>query len=151
VDGKNCGLTGSSTWTPKSVRSRGAPVPRSLSTPTLARMNSSALEQAVLAWFAKHTLYEELATQCLSARVLGREHVGSGLIIQVAASAPNLRPVRARVAPRGPVISSPALPHGASVTLMLERGYISEIEIVALGGAAFPAAAFEFMLVDESH
>jgi hypothetical protein len=112
-------------------------------------MNNVPLAQAVFAWFAMHARYRELAVQCRSAHVLETEHVGTGLLVRVATSAPGAKPVPFREGLIGPLINSPALPSGATVHLVLERGYISELEFSARGGAAFPADEFQFTLVDE--
>ena len=122
-------------------------------------MDAVALIQSVLSWFAKHAQYEDLALQCRSAHVTDIEHVGNALVVQVATSAPfsrqlvhfvENRPSVVRQVP-GPLISSPTFPNGASVRLYLQRGYISELEIVANGSASFPTDGFSFTLSNEPH
>ena len=113
-----------------------------------------ALAQAVLGWFAKQALDEVLAVQCRSAHVLNTAHVGNSLIVQVATSAPISPPVfvskRGMLSPlkgvAGPTISSPAFPYGGAVRLFMEQGYISELEILAIGITEFPTGTFQFAL-----
>ncbi len=109
----------------------------------------TSLERAVLNWFALHAGSEALRIQCQTASLIDREYTGVGQItrLKCALSAPAAC-FPTNCVPNSPLISSYLLPHGAGTDLWLKDGKISQLEIVAFGGAELPEDQFSFKLVE---
>lgn len=112
-------------------------------------MSLTALERAVLTWFADRAGSEALRVQCETASALDRTYTGPGQIteLQCAPNAP-VAQLPTNCVPNAPLIESPVLPHGAGTDLWLENGRIAELEIVTFGGTELPKEPFQFQLVE---
>lgn len=108
-------------------------------------MEKSALEKEILAWFARESGSHELAAQCLSAEVTGREFTGSGLFVYLRASQSSPK-CSFGCAPNAPLLRAPELLYGASISLWLKEGRLEFIEIASLG-LSFPESLQSFELV----
>jgi hypothetical protein len=110
-------------------------------------MKVSRFEHAVLQWLRDHA-DPQLAVLLSSCRVVGREHTGVGLYLDLESP-----PVESRASVESPVsgpdFQSPEIPHGGGSLLFLTDGRPTLLEIYTYE-ATFPEHGLEEFTLQES-